>query len=255
MKEFLGVGGYQRVPEGYMSWQHLAFVSGLMAVMIVMSVILGRKYRNRKYAEKNGVLKVSAVALVFFKLIEIVAPCWINSDPRAWLYSLPLFLCDIQMIALPLAAFSRGRFKEAALDFVAIFGLLGAVFGTYCAGQNYASYPVISYNNVLSGITHVISGFASVYIMLSGMTSMKKNNIWITFAILFAFCLAAYIANVLLDYNYMFLTRGDGTPYDIVYNLVNGSRIWYPVSVVVLFLMYIAVFYFVYYMVRKKRDA
>ena len=27
-----------------------------------------------------------------------------------------------------------------------------------------------------------------------------------------------YIANVLLDYNYIFLMRGDGTPYDIVYN-------------------------------------
>ena len=38
LKEFLGVGGYQRVPEGYMSWQHLTFASCLMVLMIALSL-------------------------------------------------------------------------------------------------------------------------------------------------------------------------------------------------------------------------
>ncbi|MBQ9854996.1 MAG: YwaF family protein [Clostridia bacterium] len=251
MKDFWGIGGYVREPEGYMSWQHLVFVSSLMVIMIGLSVIWGRKNRNLPPKDQNRFLKVSAFALVFFKLIEIIAPCFIGKNPFAFLYSLPLFLCDIQMITVPLAAFSKGRFKEAALDFVAIFGILGAVFGTFCAGQNYASYPVISFNNVLSGITHVISGFASLYIMIAGMMSMKRKNIWITFSIVLGFCVAAYIANVVIDYNYMFLMRGDGTPYDIVYNFVNGSRIWYPLMVFALFVLYIAAFYLAYYFIRK----
>ena len=251
MKDFWGVGGYTRVPEGYMSWQHLTFVSSLMLIMIVLALAIGLRDRKRT-GESSLVLKVSAVLLVFLKLVEIIAPCFIHDDPMAWTDSLPLFLCDIQMITVPLAAFSKGRFKEASLDFVAIFGILGAVFGTYCAGQNYACYPVISYNNVLSGLTHVIAGFASLYIMVSGLTSMKRKNIWITFAIVIGFCVVAYIANIIIDYNYMFLMAGDGTPYDIVYNLVNGSKIWYPVMVVVLFLLYIVVFYLAYYMITKK---
>ncbi len=252
LKEFLGVGGYQRVPEGYMSWQHLAFVSGLMVLMIGLSVLLGLRNRKKDEDSRNRVLMVSAVLLVFFKLVEIIAPCIINADPMAWTLSLPLFLCDIQMITVPLAAFSKGRFKEASLDFVAMFGILGAVFGTYCAGQNYNAYPVISYNNVLSGTTHVISGFASLYIMISGLTSMKKKNIWITFAIVLGFCVAAYIANIIIDYNYMFLMAGDGTPYDLVYNFVNGNRVLYPLGVVVLFFLYIVVFYALYYAVTGK---
>lgn len=252
LKDFWGIGGYVREPEGYMSWQHLTFVSSLMVIMVLLSVVLGRRNRKKPYDDRNGVLKISAVALVALKLVEIVAPCFINSDPKAWLYSLPLFLCDIQMIALPLAAFCKGRFKEASMDFVAIFGILGAVFGTYCAGQNYASYPVISYNNVLSGITHVVSGFASLYVMIAGLTSMKKSNIWITFAILLGFCVAAYVANVIIDYNYMFLMRGDGTPYDIVYNLVNGNKALYPLSVVALFLLYIVVFYALQFAFARK---
>lgn len=132
--------------------------------------------------------------------------------------------------------------------------MLGAVLGTYGAGQNYNAYPVLSFDNVVSGVTHCISGFCSLYIMISGMTSMKKNNIAITFGILFSFCILAYIANVVIDYNYMFLMRGDGTPYDIFYNLVNGSKVLYPLIVVVLFVLYITVFYYLFFFIKNKKS-
>ena len=90
----------------------------------------------------------------------------------------------IACVSIPLAAFSKGRVKEAALDFVFIFGLLGALLGTYGAGNNYGTYPVLCFDNVVSGITHCISGFVSLYIIISGMQSMKKKNLPITFGIL-----------------------------------------------------------------------
>ena len=55
MKEFFGFGGYTREPEGYMSWQHLLFVSSLMAIMITLAIIFGRKYRNEVDEKKNKV--------------------------------------------------------------------------------------------------------------------------------------------------------------------------------------------------------
>ena len=170
--------------------------------------------------------------------------------------TLPLFLCSIQLIAIPLAAFSKGRIKEAALDFVFIFGLLGAVMGTIGAGQNYNAYPVLGLDNVASGLTHSISGFASLYIVISGMESMKKENILITFGILISFCILALIANLTIPYNYMFLMNHDGTPYVIFYNMVNGNKVLYPIIVVGLFLIYIAVFYWIYFLItnRKKKD-
>ena len=66
------------------------------------------------------------------------------------------------------------------------------------------------------------------------MASMKKINISITSGILCGFCVTAYVANMFVDCNYMFLSRGDGTPYDIVYNLVNGNPVIYPLLVVVI---------------------
>ena len=252
MREFFGFGGYQRPVEGYMSWQHLLFVSILMVIMVGLAVWLGKTYRHRADEEKNKVLIWAAILIDGFELFKIVLCCIREGDPLDWIYNLPLFLCSIQLITIPLAAFSKGRVKEAALDFVFIFGILGAVLGTYLAGNNYGTYPVLSFDNVVSGITHSISGFASLYIVISGMESMKKKNLHITFAILLSFCVMAYTANRLLDYNYMFLMRGDGTPYDILYNLVGGNVVIYPILVVLLFIVYIFVFNAIYNAIKSK---
>ena len=252
MSEFLGFGGYSRPAEGFLSWQHLLFVGILLGIMTALAVCLGRKNRNATPTEKNKVLIVTAFLIDGLELFKIIVLCLRSESMEPILYNLPLFLCSIQLIAIPLAAFSKGRTKDAALDFVCIFGILGAVFGTIGAGQNYNAYPVLSLDNVVSGLTHTISGFASLYIIFSKMAGMKRENMLITYGILLLFCVAAYTANVLIPYNYMFLMAGDGTPYDIVYNLVNGSKVLYPGCVVGLFLIYISLFYYLVYIFRRK---
>ncbi|MBQ1847520.1 MAG: YwaF family protein [Clostridia bacterium] len=254
MKEFFGFGGYQRTPEGFLSWQHLVFVSAATVIMICLAAYLGLKRRHSDHKTKNKVIAVTAIVFDVLEISRIVFLCFRNENPWDWLHNLPLFLCTISLIALPLAAFSSGRLQEAALDFAFIFGMLGGILGNYGAGQNYNAYPVISFDNVSSCIMHSITGFASFYIAFAGMASMKKKNIWLTFCILFGFCGAAYIANITIPYNYMFLMRGDGTPYDIFYNLVNGSPVLYPLTVVGLFVLYIVVFYTVFYMIRKRKE-
>ncbi|MBQ3235528.1 MAG: YwaF family protein [Clostridia bacterium] len=252
-REFFGIGGYKREPEGYMSWQHLTFVTFLMIVMVALAVYFGRKNKNSDYKTKNKVLIWAAILIDGFELFKIIMGCVSSKDPLNWLYNLPLFLCSIQLITIPLAAFSKGKVKEASLDFVFVFGILGAVLGTYAAGQNYSAYPVLGFDNVVSGITHSISGFASLYIIISGMQSMKRENSIIVFIIMLAFAIMALIANLTLDYNYMFLMRGDGTPYDIFYNLVKGNAVIYPIIVVLLFAIYIALFYYVYHLIIKRK--
>lgn len=254
MKEFLGIGGYIREAEGFLSWQHLLFVGSLLLVMLVLAIVLGKRNKPLSDKKKNIPLVVAAILIDAIEIFKIVVLCIRGGTLKTILLNLPLFLCSIQLITIPLAAFTKGRIKESALDFVCIFGILGAVFGTIGAGQNYNAYPVLSLDNVASGITHCISGFASLYIMFSSLASMKKKNIGITFGILIGFCVTAYIANITIPYNYMFLMAGDGTPYDILYNLVNGNKILYPALVVLLFILYITLFYWLFYKFNRKKE-
>ena len=63
MKEFLGIGGYAREPEGYLSPEHLIFVSCLILSMIALAVLLGLRCRNRTEREKNRALIAAAVLI------------------------------------------------------------------------------------------------------------------------------------------------------------------------------------------------
>ena len=255
IKEFLGFAEPQTEPAGAYSWQHLTFVSALVLVMFVLAIVIGLHYRKHSERNKNVPLIWAAVLILFFEICKIVLNCMHSDTPGdTLLINLPLFLCSIQLITLPLAAFSKGWLKEASLDFVLIFGLLGALAGTFGAAQNYGAYPVLYYVNVISGLTHCISGFGSLYIAISGLTSLKKHSIPVTYGILAFFCICAYAVNRIIDYNYMFLMRGDGTPYDILYNLVGGSPVWYPLGVVALFLVYITAFYGTYFLIKRKKS-
>lgn len=252
MKEFFGIGGFSRTPEGFLSWQHLTFVTSLMVIMVVSALLLGKKLKGADPKRQNKVLIWAALLIDGIELFKIISLCCMENSLSPIKHNLPLFLCSLQLIALPLAAFSKNRVKEAAMDFVCIFGIIGAVLGVYGAGQNYNAYPVISLENVASGLTHSIAGFGSLYILFSGTASLKRKNIVPTACILLCFCVVAYATNLLLDYNYMFLMAGDGTPYDILFNLLGGNPVLYPLSVVGLFFLYIAIFYWISFAVRKK---
>lgn len=253
LREFFGIGGYQRAAEGFLSWQHITFVTAFMIAMIGMAIFFGKRDQGKTSRDHNKVLMITAVVMDGTELLRIVLNCFFTGDWMSWLHSLPLYMCSIQFITLPLAAFSNGRFKQASMDFVCIFGLLGAVVGTYCAGNNYGTYPVICFDNVVSSITHAAAGFASLYILQTGMASMKRNNVLITCGIIIGFAMISYAVNVPLGSNYMFLMRGDGTPYDILYRWFSGNKVLYPLSVVFLFILYIGAFYKVFNLIRRHR--
>ena len=253
MREFLGFGGYTRQPEGALSWQHLTFVGSLLLLMTVLAITLGIKNKKAGSKAKNRVLIAAALLIDGFEIFKIVVLCLRAESWRPILQTLPLFLCSIQLIAIPMAAFCKGKLRDAALDFVAIFGLLGAVMGTIGAMQNYNAYPVLCMDNVVSGLTHCISGFASLYVLIAGMAPLKKREMTVTYGILLGFCLAAYVANKLVDYNYMFLVSHDGTPYQVLYDMVGGHPVLYPAGVVGLFLLYITAFYGIHHLCTRKK--
>ena len=75
MKDFWGIGGYTRPADGFLSFEHLSFVTSLMVVMITLAVVLGLKYKSRPYEERNKVLIVAALLMDSLEIFKIVFMC------------------------------------------------------------------------------------------------------------------------------------------------------------------------------------
>lgn len=252
IKEFLGIGGYERTPEGAWSWQHILFASFFVLLMIFLGIFLGLKYRNNEKTKRRTIV-IAAISINAVEIFKTVAYSIRSGDAiYTILHTLPLYLCSIMLIALPLAAFTKGRLKEASLDFVLIFGFIAGILGTIGATHDYESYPVISIDNAASAITHCIAAFSSLFIGITGMASLKIKNMWIAITIILGFATLAQIANLTIPYNYMFLESDSGTPYLIVTMIVNGNAILYKIFIIGLFVLLITVFYTFKIITNKK---
>ena len=271
MSDFFGFGGYTRPIEGYLSWQHLVMVSTFMVAAIALGVVLGLLFRKKEYVQRNKVLIGAAIAMDSVELFKIILMAIRAGSIANLLCTLPLYMCSIQLIVIPIAAFSHGRLKEAALDFVFIFGILGAAAGTFGSAYNFNHRPCFCFDNLVSMTTHWIAGFSSIYIGFSNMQSMKKKNIWIVCAILMVFFFAALFVDYVIPvpasagyeksipfFNYMYLRLPEGTPYKMFCypSPENPNPFLYLLVVLGLFALYLAVFYggyyLIYWLITKK---
>lgn len=253
LKEYFGWTSL-REPEGWFSPAHLIYVSIMIAITVWLAVWLGRKYREKDLKSKTKVLGFAAVTMIACELFKIVLFCVKDQTIATVRDNLPLWLCSIVLFSLPIAAFGKGRAREGASDFTFCFGMLCAIAGTYLAGNYFNGSPVISFSVNMSVTTHCISGFSALYIGAAELWSLKKKNIWISFAILGGFEALALVTNLINDPhqdNYMFFRESDGTPFSIVETIVGGNQILYTAFVMALYFVYLTAFIGVVMLCRR----
>ena len=247
---------FDRSPEGYMSWQHLLTVSIAFALCIFLAIHFGRKNKMKSREAKIRVVKIAAIVLDSVEILKLIVSVIITKDFGILLEFLPLFLCSIPLIVLPIAAFSKGRIQQAALDFMVMFGLLSGVLGTYLAGNIYSVYPVLHFYTLNSLTTHMTSAFAAMYIAISGLHTFEKRNIMISIGILGFFMIVAEMVNLLntgYQSNYMFLSSGDGTPFTIIESVFPAHTVMYAISVALCMWIYLIGFSLIVLNIRKRK--
>ena len=228
--------------EGLFSPAHLISVTLTLAVFLTAAVLLGKKFAKNEKGQ-NIVLIISGIFIVLVQLAKVtyLVYQYRNTSLPFWegfweivIGNAPLYLCDMQIFIIPLAAITRGKFREWCLDFVAIWGLLMGFFGNYFAGNIYGSLPAFCFLTLVSLINHSISAFAALFIFVTGMNKMKKTNIPFTVGILVIYMTVALVIDYVDNHNFMFFFRGDGTPFDLFLNLVQGNLPAYQVIIYLL---------------------
>lgn len=242
-----------RTPEGLFSWQHLLSVTIGLGIFAAAAIICAHFFKGKE-KKQNGFIGVMALLII---ATQVAKYAWLfyESSPEhyldTFLGNFPLYLCDMQLYMIPICFFARGRFKNICCDFIAIWGILMGLFGTYLAGNIYPGNCVISFFALDSLVNHAVSLGTGLFIFLCGMNTMEKKNIPFTIGILVAFMTAALIIDYAADRNFMFFFRGDGTPFDFFKALVKDNLILYQMEIYILQCGYMGLFYLVYYLVKK----
>ena len=250
---FFGPDLYE--PEGWFSWQHIVFVTICIALTVLNAVLCAKKVKGQPREKQIKVLRVASIIMVTAELIKIILHMIEREDFWSFRGVLPLFLCSILLISLPVAAFAKGRVQEAALDFTMIFGYIACIAGTYLAANIFSS-PILSFGVNVSVFTHCISGFAAVYVTLTKLAKMELKNLWIVALILLVFELLALTVDLIqetspYESNYMFLLSDSGTPFTIVTTIVGGIRPLYTAFVMFIYFAYMGIFVGGYHLVLK----
>jgi hypothetical protein len=241
-----------REPAGLFSFGHLFSVTLTLLIFLALAIFLGKRFKGDE-KKTNLVLLISAIAIVSLQIAKItyllittdnIVDCLIGNAP--------LYFCDIMIIMIPLAALTRGRFRDCCLDFVAVCGLLMGFMGNYFAGNLYPSHAVISWAAMVALLNHSISAFASMFVWAAKLNKMEKRNILIVISFLFIFMTFALIMAYAFDKNFMFYFHGDGTPFTIFdEHLSFGLKPIYQIWIYVLQCGYMGLFYVIYYLIIK----
>ncbi len=242
-----------RKPAGLFSFDHIFSVTLTLALFLALAVFLGIRFKNNE-KRKNLVLLIAAIAIVTLQVAKItyllimtdnIVDCLIGNAP--------LYFCDIMIFVIPLAALTKGRFRDCCLDFTAICGLLMGFMGNYFAGNLYPYHAVISWSALNALLNHSISAFASMFVWFASMNKMEKKNIPFTIGILFSFMTTALIMAYAFGKNFMFFFNGDGTPFTLFDEYLSfGVKPIYQLWIYILQCGYMGIFYAIYYPVAKK---
>lgn len=247
-----------RAPAGLFSWSHLLSVTLILAAFIALGVYLGKRFKGNPKGQRRVfiIAAIGILALVVMKMAFLLATT--DNIPNTLLENLPLFFCDMMVFMVPLAAFTRGRAQDICVDFIAICGFIMGAMGNYFAGNIYSFHPAFSYLSLISVFSHSIAAFASIFVFVSGINKMEKRNIPFVIGILFVYMSIALAVDYATGKNFMFFLGGDGTPFQLFMDMVQGNLIAYQIIIYILQCGYIGLFYAIYYPVvkaiRRKKE-
>ena len=237
-----------RSPEGLFSLPHLLSVTLTLGLFLFVAIWLGKKFRDNPKGQFITML-VCSLGLIITFVIKIGLLYYWSDDTfiRVLIGNAPMYLCDMMIFIVPLATFTKGRFRDCCYDFIAIWGPLMGFFGNYFAGNIYGSHAAISYSAFSSLIQHCWTGFAGFFVFAACLNKMEKRNIPFSTLILVAYMTTALIIDYVDNHNFMFFFQGDGTPFTLFQNLVHDIKPLYQLEIYILQCGYMVGFYFVYY--------
>ncbi|MDL2292664.1 YwaF family protein [Acholeplasma sp. OttesenSCG-928-E16] len=171
-------------------------------MMIILFVVFYFVFRNKKkietlvYAIATIICYICISGLLIYSFVTGI----FNLE---WV--LPLHLCNLFFIILPIMTFSKGRFRDFFKDYGFYIGMGGCVLYVLLPANTQPFYEAWHIVPTLVFIHHLTIGLVSIYLISSGVYKARIRNFWKMFACLFPLLTGAFICNAYLGTNFCFM--------------------------------------------------
>jgi len=228
----------------YYSAGHIVTIVIVFAlVLLAIPLSIGKK----RYADQ-----VFAVAAIVDALVVagLIISSVVTGDYNLEWY-VPLHICNVFMLLIPLCAVFKGKFRAWCMDFFFFGGILGCTLYTLFPMTTMLYLPVLHPASISVTVHHVIIGSLGVYLFVSGC---YRKFSWIrAMSVIYVLILGSLIANTFLDTNFLFLNEArNGFPVNEFYRLLGDFAILFIVAFLTAIALLVQLAFFLFDKVKAK---
>lgn len=181
----------------------------VLLFLLAFAIAAGLRHLRRLPPEGARRMLIGAALLV--PALELTHSVWLHLTGTGPLIKLlPLHLCGLQSLFIPLAVFTR---RTVFQDFVYATSLLGGIFGTVFPAGVADYYPAFSFQTLQTFVLHGLLIFVPLALIQTGEHRPALRRFPRTLGVFVAVALAVGMVDGLFGENYMFLCAPPaGTP-------------------------------------------
>lgn len=231
---------------------HITYI----VLVYVMGVLVSYLLRKTRHERISVLLKALSIVMVLLEVCKISWESYYDiTTGRGFNYFglLPVYTCSLFMYTLLVAAWGRGKAREASLSFITTIGLLyGAIGVVYCNGLNF--YPFWTFGAFYSLMFHSVMFLTGVFLLMTGYKELQWRDVPLSFIPIALLALVAIPINYAIGSDYMLIYSGGGVPLyeDLAASLAErGLRPVYTLIMLATHLPLAAVVVGVYKLIRS----
>ena len=240
MRLFSKLGEYHAC--GMFTIGHLILLS-----ITITGIIIALHYTtHKKDKEVKNIIMYSTMFLWFLEIVKIIFNlCSGNANnPNTYI---PLYFCSLILYAGLFSALAKGTLKRVGDIFLATGGIVAGVSFLLVPITSLTNYPMWHFISIQSFILHGIMVYIGLLINITHYVEYNKNDIKYYFGLIVFLGIIAYIVNLILGTNFMFISQNfPNTPMEIIYNCTGG---FFPI--VMTLGQAILPFYIIYFIKNK----
>ena len=196
--------------EDYFGVVHTIF----MILATISIVVLCIVFRNAKHEKMDHYLKILSIIVPTLEIIKIVwESYWDIKMGHGFNLTglLPLYTCSLFIYMLPIAAWTKGKVKDAALAYLATINIFGGLTNFYLT-QILHHYPFFTFATFMSLSFHYLMVLTGLLIVVTRFKRFNWIDIIKAWIPLVIFSVLVIPVDYALKADYMLYYYGNGAP-------------------------------------------